>query len=676
MSTKTDYRKMGLDIVEALGGEGNVTSLTHCATRLRFVLKESTKADMDRARSLDGVITTLHAGGQDQVVIGDRVTDVYDAILAATEISAADGEEGAEGADEKPKNPFNRFISMISNVFSPTIWTMAAIGILKAFLALFTVGIPILDTDSQSYVILNALGDGFMFFLPVMLAVSAAKYFKANYAVTMAVAAFLVYPAIQDFYTAGDPVRFFGIPVVLAPYTYSVFPILVSAWLQSLIEKPLMRKLPSWMRNFTVPLIVLVIIGIATLLVVGPIITVATNLVADGLTWIWGPAPWLGGAIMGGLWQVFVMFGLHWGISPIMLQELADKGYSLLFGPLPAAVCAQCAAALAVALRTKDKKLSQMALPTSISGFFSGVTEPLVYGVNLPLKKPFLIAISSGAIGGAIAAAGGSASSANIFASVLTLPAFLGHGNFMLQLVGTGTAILLAFFGTLLYGMPKPKTGQTDEAAAEGLDLDTSTAIPAQPVPADKKVVDADAQVVPAGVVVPVAVDEGNTTDLVAAASGHAVPLSEIEDPVFSSGAMGQGLGIRPATGADGSSDAESPTGAHPGRIVAPISGKLTAAMDSGHAYGIRADTGVEVLVHVGIDTVQLDGRGFTPHVTKSDTVTAGQVLVDVDLPTVTEAGYDPTVITIITNSDHFSTIEPRTGVDLAAGDLAVVVER
>lgn len=661
MASAPDFHQLGADVVDALGGEENISSLTHCATRLRFVVKDPERADLERARSLDGVITGIRSGGQHQIVIGNDVVQAYEAILADTQISQP-VEDGASAAEDGTRRTaFTRFVSMISDVFSPVIWTMAAVGLVKAFLALFTTGIPLLSTDSQEYAVLNALGDGFMLLLPVMLAVSAAKHFAVNYATTMAVAGFLVYPTVQDWFTQGSSVHFFGIPVVLAAYTYSVFPIIVAAWLQSLLEPRVARALPSWMRNFTTPFVVLVVIGLLTLLVIGPIISGLTNLVAAALTWVWGPAPWLGGLLMGGLWQIFVMFGLHWGIVPIMLSEIADHGYSLLFGPLPSAVVAQCAAALAVALRTQDKKLSQMALPTALAGFFSGVTEPLVYGVNLPLKKPFAIAIGSGAVGGALAAAGGSASNANVFSSLLTLPAFLDHGSFLLQVLGVCTAMLLGFFGTYFFGMPrKAAAATTPVEPATGLDLDAEAAVPAQRVPSGKKVVDASAQVVPAGVVVPVAVDAEHTTDLVAASTGHTLPLSSLEDPVFSSGAMGQGIAIEPALG----------------QAVAPIAGKVVTAMDTGHAYGILSDTGVEVLVHVGVDTVAMEGEGFTAHVQKGEVVAVGQPLVDFDLERIRAAGHATPVITIVTNSARFSTIEPREDIDVAAGDLVVVIER
>lgn len=648
MATKVDYAQTGQDVLAAVGGEENVRSVVHCSTRLRFTLKDHSVPIKNEILSIPGVITVMQAGGLYQVVVGNDVPRAYQAIIDNSKLGQDAGSQD-ELASEKSKNPFNRFIAMISALFSPIIWTLAASGLIKAFLALFTVGIPLLNTESQEYLILSALGDAFIYFMPIALAVSASKFFKVNVGTSIAIASFLVYPAIYGLFEAAAPVSFFGIPVVMAPYVYSVFPVVVAIWLQSLLEPWLMKTIPSWMRNFTVPFLILAIVGLITLMVVGPIITAATNLVGSALTWIWGPAPWLGGFIMGMFWQVFVMFGLHWGLVPIMINEIAENGHSLLFAALPSAVVAQCAAALAVAIRTKDLKLRQMALPTSIAGFFSGVTEPIVYGVTLPLKKPFVIAIIAGGIGGGIAASGGSRATANVFASVLTLPAFLGVGNFALQLVGVAVAIVLGFLGTLFFGLPKART-EAEEQALTNTQVEPEEAILADRIATDQKVV-------PANAVVTLPNEGNQTTDLAAPVSGTTVALSEIDDPVFSSGAMGQGIGIKPETG----------------DVFAPLAGKVLTALDSGHAYGIRSDSGVEVLVHVGVDTVQMKGEGFTQHVSKGDRVEAGQPLVTFDRAKVAEAGYDDTVIT---NSGKFTTIEPQLEKTLKAGELAVIVEQ
>ncbi|MCP3425643.1 glucose PTS transporter subunit IIA [Rothia sp. AR01] len=645
MATTIDYDQLGRKVLEALGGEGNVRSLAHCATRLRFALKDPQRADLDAVQRVPGVITALRSGGLHQVVVGNDVALAYAAVTARTGLGGASGGQGdgagdRDGAREgrrrggtgsgrvgdavepRERSLFNRFIAMISSIFTSVIWTMAAVGLVKAMLALFSTGIPLIDPASQTYALINALGDGLLYLLPVVLAVSAAKYFQVNYGTSMAIAAFLVHPSLVGFLEAGEPVSLAGIPVVLAPYAYSVFPIIAAVWLQSLVEPRLMRALPGWMRNFATPFVVVVVVGFAALLVIGPVISLATSAVADALTWIWGPAPAVGGFLLGGLWQVLVMFGLHHGLTPIFLQELSATGSILLMGPLISAVTAQCAAALAVTFRVRDRRLRQMAGPASVSGFVSGVTEPIIYGVNLPLKRPFTIGVGAGAVGGAIAASGGSAASANVFSSLLTLPAFLDHGNFALQLLGTGTAILLAFTATYLFGVPRDRRGGDEPAEA-----------PPAPIP---------------------------TLDLLSPVRGRSVALDDVADPVFASGSMGQGLAVRPAEG----------------RVLAPIEGTVVTALASGHAFGIRSADGAEVLIHIGLDTVELDGVPFTAHVAQDQRVRAGQPLADVDLDAVRAAGYDPSVVMVVTNAGAFGTVLPRVGVELEAGDVAVVLER
>ncbi|WP_129656990.1 beta-glucoside-specific PTS transporter subunit IIABC [Rothia halotolerans] len=653
-STKVDYAQTGQEILAAVGGEDNVSSLTHCATRLRFKLKDASQADTRRIKGLDGVVTVMEAGGQYQVVVGNDVPKAYAAIIAA---SGLGGDAPAE--DDAPKGSLlNRFIELISSLFLPMLWTLAGAGLYKAFLALaVTLGF---DAESQEYAIMNAASDAIIYFLPFILAVTAAKRFKTNQFTSMALAGFLLYPGIVAFSEGTDPVSFFGIPVFAVSYVSSVIPIIVTVWLQSYLEKWLLKVLPAAIRNFTTPLIVILVLSLLTLLTLGPITVFLSEAISAGIGWFWSLSPILGGALLGGFWQVFVMFGLHWGFVPIMLNDLITQGSSPLSGAIFAPVIAQAAAALAVMIRTRNAKLKQLAGPASLSGFLAGVTEPAVYGVNLPLKKPFIFGCIGGAIGSAIAAAGGSAADSFVLPSLLALPAYLTVGSFTALLTGIGVAVVVTFLLTLFFGMPK-KDPEDDAATpverklAQGGD----SGVPADTNPIGTKVVPAEAQVVPAGTIVPVAVDEENTTDLVSPATGHTVALEDLSDPVFSSGAMGKGLAVVPSAG----------------QAIAPISGVVVTALDSGHAFGIRSETGVEVLIHVGIDTVKLDGAPFTAHVAKGERVVAGQPLVDFDIAAIREAGYDPSVIMIVTNTGNFSAVEPGIGKDLAAGELAVVVE-
>jgi PTS system beta-glucosides-specific IIC component len=630
-----DYRSLAGDILQGVGGEQNIASATHCATRLRLKLRDNEKADTAAIEKLPGVITVMKAGGQYQVVIGNNVPTVYAELGKITKLTGDDA-----GANEEPVqhgNLFNRFIDLISSIFSPVIWPLAAAGLLKAFLSMAT-QFGWLDPASQTNVILAATADALFYFLPVFLAVTAAKRFKTNQFTSMAIAGALVYPSIVALSAQTDPISFAGLPVVMMNYTSSVLPIIVAVWLQGYLERFLNRVLPSAIRNFTTPLLTLLVMVPLVLLTVGPVTTFAAQGLSAGINAAFTFAPWLAGGIMGGFWQVFVLFGLHWGLVPGMLNEIATQGYSLLLGPLLAAVLGQAAATLAVMFRTRNKARRAVAGPAALSGFLAGITEPAIYGVNLPLKKPFYFGIAGGVIGGAIAAAGGSGATAFVFPSLLGLPAFSTVGNFGLQLLGTGTAVAIAFLLTFFFG---PREAEALEAADAGTTVREPAAAAqsaAEPVPASAA---------------------SGTVDVLAPVAGQAVALADVQDKVFASGAMGKGLGIIPADG----------------RIHAPISGSVKAAMKTGHAFGIKSDDGVEVLVHIGIDTVQLQGRGFESAVTRGQQVRAGDLLAIVDLDVITEAGYDTTTLVMVTNTAQLGAVEPVERGTLAQGDTAITVQ-
>ncbi|MDO4897918.1 MAG: beta-glucoside-specific PTS transporter subunit IIABC [Rothia sp. (in: high G+C Gram-positive bacteria)] len=652
--TAVNWDQLADEIIEGVGGRENVNSLAHCATRLRFKLKDEGKANAEVLKANDGVVTVLQAGGQYQVVIGNDVPLVFAAISQRTGLGTTEAESDSNASNG---NLLNQFIELISSIFLPILWTLAGAGLIKAFTALaVTLGF---DNTSQEYVILNAIGDSIINFLPFAIAVTAAKRFKANQFTSLALAGILLYPSIIALHATGEPVSFFGIPVVMVSYVSSVIPIILAVWVQSHLERWLQRILPSAIRNFTVPMITIPVVGVATLMAVGPVTTFLSNLIASSITSTWSTVPWLAGGILAGFWQVLAIFGLHWGLVPVMLNNLTTLGYDVMAATIFAPVIAQGAAALAVMLKTRDKKLKQVAGPASLSGILAGITEPAIYGVNLPLKKPFIFACMGGGIGGALAGAAGASTSAFIVPSGLTLPVFIGTPAGPMVFIGVAVAVIFAFVMTYLFGVPAVQE-ETENAFVEKLDNGEDSGIPSPTVPANSKIVPADAVVVPAGSLVAVPVDEASTTDLVSPAAGTTVALSDVNDPVFSSGAMGKGFAVVPENGS----------------VFAPISGKIVTAMASGHAYGIRSETGVEVLVHVGIDTVKLNGEHFTPYVAKGDTVKAGEPLVAFDREAVAAKGIDTSVITIVTNSGNFTTVEPRIGENLAAGELATVIER
>ncbi|MDF1487989.1 beta-glucoside-specific PTS transporter subunit IIABC [Tessaracoccus caeni] len=617
-----DFDQLADTIVNKVGGAGNIKRAQHCATRLRLELREDAKADTDGIKALDGVVTVVQAGGQYQVVIGDEVPKVHAGIMRHL-----GGAPATEEEDEGPQgNILDRFIKMVSSIFHPILWPLAGAGLFKAFLAMFAT-FGWVDTASTTYTVLNAASDALIYFLPIFLAVTSAKRFKANQFTAMAIAGALVYPSIAALTAAEGPLTIFGIPLVIMGYSSSVVPIIVGVWVQGYLERFLAKTLPAAIRNFSVPLVSMLVMVPLILLTIGPATTFLANGLASGLSFLFSSLPWLGGAIMGGFWQVFVMFGIHWGLVPIILQQLtpgADgtPGFTLLLGPVLPAVLAQASATLAVMLRTKDKATKQLAGPSALSGLLSGITEPAIYGVNLPRKFPFYFGIAGGVVGGLIAGIAGGGANTFVFPSLIGIPAFLDSANVPLFFIGCAVAVVIAFVLTFLWGV------KDDVPAAE------AAAPAAAPAPARAAA--------PAAATAPVASAPAVEVIVASPMNGRVVALEEVPDPVFSSGAMGKGVGIVPTDGA----------------VYAPISGKIAVAMSSGHAYGIKNDQGVEVLVHVGIDTVNMKGEGFTPHVAKGDEVTAGQKLADVDLAAIEAAGYSTTTVMLVTNTKAQKSVE------------------
>lgn len=612
-------RSLAGDILEKVGGEANISSMAHCATRLRLKLNDEGKADKAAIEKLPGVITVMQAGGQYQIVIGNNVPQVYEGMAAITTLGAGTdtGADGAQGS------LLNRFIELISSIFLPSLWPLAGAGLLKAFLSLFTT-FGLLDPASTTNTILAATADAIFYFLPLFLAINAAKRFKTNQFTSMAVAGALVYPSIVALATATDPVTFLGLPVVMMNYTSSVIPIIIAVWLQSYLEKFLNRVLPDWLRNFTTPLLVMLVMVPLVLMTVGPITTYAAQGISAGVNAVFAFAPWLGGAIMGGFWQVFVLFGLHWGLIPVMINDLTTQGFSILTGPLLPAVLAQAAATLAVFLRTRSARRREVAGPSALSGFVAGITEPAIYGVNLPLKLPFYFGIAGGAVGGAIAAIGGGAADSFVFPSLLAIPAYIKVGSFALTMIGTAVAVVVAFTLTFVFG-PREEADVEAEAA-----------------PVTGELIAAP----------------GTEVALSAPVSGSVIPLAQVADKVFASGAMGSGVGIVPTDG----------------HVYAPVSGKVVAAMKTGHAFGIKTDEGVEVLVHIGLDTVQMKGEGFTSHVTQGATVARGDLLAVVDLDAVARAGFDPTTVMVVTNTARLTEVATASAGAVSHGDETVLV--
>lgn len=599
-------------LLKLVGGKQNINQVWHCATRLRFTLKDQDKVPKEKVEALDGVITVVEASGQFQVVIGNNVSDVYQEVVKL-EPSLSDGTEGpATVTYEKMtfKRAFNGLLTFISGVFTPFLGAMAGAGILKGLLSLAVV-LGWLTTKSGAYQIWWAAADGIFYFLPLALAFTAAKQLKVNQFVAMAIAAAMVYPNIVAL--VGKPsIDFFGIPVVAANYTATVLPILLVVVVQKFLE-PFFNKI--WhesVRNILAPLCLLVVIVPLTMLVVGPVSSILSNGLATAIVSLNKSVPVLAGMILGGFWQVFVIFGVHWALVPVMMNNIALYGTDPMMPILLPAVLAQAGAAFAVFLKARDAKMKSLAGSSTITALF-GITEPTIYGITLKLKKPFYCACVAGAVGGIIVAMSGAGANVASLASVLSLPTYLGKG-FGVSVIGDVVAFVLGVGLTLAFGgINAPAKNQ---AAAE------------------------------------VVADHAET--LAAPVKGTLVALSDVPDEVFASGTMGQGIAIEPEENV----------------VKSPVAGTVSLVYPTGHAIGITSDKGAEILIHIGIDTVNLKGKHFKALIEQGQKVTVGTPLVEFDYQAIQAAGYAPTVMMIVTNSDQYQ-VETRS--DGATDDDALM---
>ncbi|MEB7887309.1 PTS beta-glucoside transporter subunit IIABC [Serratia fonticola] len=601
------YQELASEILAGVGGRDNVKSLVHCATRLRFKLQEQSKADAEALKKNPGVIMVVESGGQFQVVVGNHVGEVYNALNAQL---GAGEEMPANAQEDKQENLLSRFIDVVSGIFTPLLGVMAASGILKGFLAL-SLACGWLLESSGTYKLLFASSDALFYFLPIMLGYTAGKKFGGNVFVTMAIGGALTHPLMMGAFEAAQlpgaqPEYFLGIPITFINYSSSVIPIIFAAWVSCRLEPLFNRVLHSALRNFVTPLMCLVITVPLTFLLIGPAATWLSLMLANGYQAIYAFNPIVAGAFMGAAWQVCVIFGLHWGLIPLMLNNMSVFGRDTLSPLLLPAVMGQVGATLGVMLRTRDAKLRVMAGSAVTAGIF-GITEPAVYGVTLPNKRPFIFGCIGGALGGAVIGYFHTATYSFGLVSIFTFAQIIPAGGFDATVLGAIAGTLVSFvFATIasyLFGLVPPAE-QPAEAA---------------PAPAPQASLNRKQQVTS-----PIA--------------GDIIPLEQVQDATFASGLLGKGVAIMP----------------HQGRVVAPVNGCVASLFKTKHAIGIESDEGAEVLIHVGIDTVKLNGLHFTAHIKEGDRVKQGDLLIEFDQEAIRAAGFDTTTPIIISNSDDY----------------------
>ncbi len=617
------YEKLAKDIIKNIGGKENVNSVTHCVTRLRFKLKDESKANTDALKNMDGVVTVIKSGGQYQVVIGNHVSDVYKDVV---EVGGFNNESSSDDNEIKEKiSLFNSFIDVISGVFAPTLGILAATGMIKGFTALFLI-LGWLSKDSGTYIILNAIGDCLFYFFPVFLGFTSAKKFKLNQFVGMAIGAVLVYPSIVGLATStGAPlftlfkgsmiesivrIKFLGIPVIIMNYTSTVIPIIFSTYIASKIEKILKKIIPDVVKTFLLPFFTLLIAVPITFIIIGPVATWAGQILGVLTLGIYNFNPIIAGLFIGGFWQIFVIFGLHWGIVPIGINNIAVMGYDTILAMTFAASFAQIGAVLAVYIKTKDKKLKSLCIPSFISGIF-GVTEPAIYGVTLPSKKPFILSCIASSIGGGILGFMGTKLYMLGGLGIFGIPSYINKqvgidNGFIGAIIAIIVALVFGFLLVLLVGFKDDNFGGEDKNKQANKEVKQKSLT--------------------------------NQEVIISPLKGEVTELSKVEDEAFSKGLLGKGIAIKPVEG----------------KVVAPASGVVTTFFPTGHALGITTDNGTEILIHVGMDTVQLEGKYFTPRVKQGYKIKAGDVLLEFDINKIKESGFSTITPVIITNSDKY----------------------
>lgn len=603
-----DYLAIAKEILKDVGGKDNIVDVTHCYTRLRFVLKDTKQANKEALLQTEGVISVVESGGQYQVVLGNKVAHVYNALepLLAQQLTTK--------TSTKEKNSLgNRILNTVAAIFTPVVPAIAASGMLKGILAIavmvannfYQVDLKPLNT----YIILSAASDALFYFMPVILGYSAAKVFKTNEYIAMVIGATLCYPTIVSLMTEKSAVTLFGLHVTKANYVSTVIPIILAIFMLAYVQRFLEKVIPEVLKIIMVPTLSLLLMIPATLLLFGPI----GIYLGDSVNWLYyyimNLSPILLGGFIGGIWCVLVIFEAHRGLVPIGINDVARTGRQNLLAFAGAANFSQAGAAFGVFVRTKNKDLKAVAASATVTALF-GITEPAIYGANLRLKKPMIYAVASGAAGGALMGWGGSYGTAFANQGLLTIPVYAEAGTkaFICYLLGCGIAFFGAFLLTIFLGFNDLPLD--DSRQEPGLKTEATTV-------KEKQRIQAPVQ-------------------------GQLVSLDQINDEVFASQQMGKTLAIYPTEE----------------QIVSPGNGQVTALYPTHHAIGLKLDNGAEILLHIGINTVELKGRGFETFVKAGERVRLGQKLLSFDKQIIQAAGYDPTVLVIVTNTAEMAVIE------------------
>lgn len=603
-SSVRDYDKLAVDIIKAVGGKENIVKASRCATRLRLVLKETTNEAKENVSNLTGVITVVESGGQFQVVIGTHVGKVFDKVASELNLDSNTIE------DEPKASILNRIIATMSAVFAPFIYILAAAGILQGCLILINMANPSFSSTG-TYEVLSFMSWAPFTFLPIFIAITASKHFKCNAFIAVACCAALVSPTwaeIASRIANGESVRFLGISLAETTYTSSVLPPLFLVWILSYVERFVDKKLPEVIKSLFTPFICMIVMVPLTILVIGPLSDSLATGIANGYNYLYNLAPAVAASVIGGLWQIVVIFGVHWGVTPMCLANYDLYGMDTFQAFQTMAVIAQAGAVFGVFVKARNKQTKNIALSAGVTGIF-GITEPAIYGVNLRFKKPFICGCIAGAIGAVVG------SFFNIaYYAYAGLPGLLTVVNSITpdnpkSIIGMLLGAAISFFGAIalvqIVGIGEKETNEEKQ---------------------DKKIEEGQ-PILNMGV-----------NAIKSPISGKVIELEKVNDPVFSSGAMGKGIAIEPMDN----------------KVYAPFNGTIEFIAETKHAIGLLSEDGVEVLIHVGMDTVKMQGRGFNVKTSVNSKIKAGDLLLEFDRNAIEKEGYSLITPVVITNADNY----------------------
>lgn len=597
--SRMNYKELASQILQKVGGANNVAHVTHCATRLRFNLKDVSKANQNEVKKIKGVISVVNNGGQFQVVIGQEVANVYKELVQLGNFNVqSDSQEGE-------KTIIANILDTISGIFTPILPALAGSGVLKALLVLCST-FNWVSPESSTYYYLDFISDSIFYFLPMLLAFTAAQKFKVNAFLAVVVAGIFMHPNLA---AAGEHTTFFGLSVPAVSYSSSVIPIILTVWVMSYIDRFSEMVSPKFVKFFMKPLITLLITAPIALIIIGPLGTNIGNILANGINLLDQKASWLVPTLLGAFSPLLVMMGMHYSLFPVAFSNMAVLGYdSFLLPAMTISNVSQGGAALAVAVKSKDSELKQLGSSTGLMAIL-GITEPALYGVNLKLKRPLIASMIGGGLGGLYAGIFGIKAFTGAAPGLLALPIFMSPDNGVSNLIHMSISLLIAFAGTFIISLI---LGFEDVVETEEM---------VEEVPTEKL---------------------QNRVKIYAPVQGEVIPLSKVNDQVFSQEVMGKGIAIIPTEN----------------KVVSPVNGTVSVVFPTGHAIGIVSEDGVELLIHIGLDTVNLNGQHFNPRITVGAQVKVGDVLVEFDSEAIKEAGFDLVTPVIVTNTkDYFDVV-------------------